>query len=143
MFDMEASGFYASAIRYSSQELIQVFKVVSDSPSSPLRRFDKREVSGWISGALETLEPAIDALLELSVEEAQRLEAPAGYAAYLQQWHFTQSQQIQLRRLLCRWEALSELPLKREELAEQSTGRELIQALTERVEALPIRWGEP
>ena len=40
MFDMEASGFYASAIRYSSQELVQVFKVISDSPSSPLRRFN-------------------------------------------------------------------------------------------------------
>jgi len=142
MYDMEASGFYSSASRYSSIELIQVFKVVSDSPDFPLRRFDKREVSAWIGGCLEALEPALAALLELSKEEANRLADPPGLGDYLGRWRFSETQQLQLRRLLCRWLALTGSPLDCAEFDGLSTSRELLRAFTKRVEALPIRWGE-
>jgi hypothetical protein len=142
MYDMEASGFYASACRYSSQELIQIFKIVSDTPAAPLRRYEKTEVSAWIGGGLDDLESAIAGLLELSEEEAQRLADPRGLAAFLGNWHFSETQQIQLHRLLCRWGALTEFPLEIADFEELLTSRELLRVLTDRLEALPIRWGE-
>jgi adenosylhomocysteine nucleosidase len=143
MYDMEASGFFAIAVRYTSQELIQVFKVVSDSPTAPLRRFDKREASEWIAAALDKVDQALEALMELSAEEGRRLEEPSGYADCLGRWHFSESQRLQLRRLLARWVALGGGVLDLGDFDEGASSRALLRSLTERVEALPIRWGSP
>jgi adenosylhomocysteine nucleosidase len=143
MYDMEASGFFASAIRYTSQELIQVFKVVSDSPKAPLRRFDKREVSAWIEGCLDGVEEALEGLLVLSSEESERLADPEGYASFLERWHFSESQRLQLRRLLARWAALDGGLLDPDEAQQIVTSRALLQWLTKRVETLPVGWGGP
>ena len=81
--------------------------------------------------------------MELSAEEGRRLEEPSGYADCLGRWHFSESQRLQLRRLLARWVALGGGVLDLGDFDEGASSRALLRSLTERVEALPIRWGSP
>lgn len=65
-FDMEASGFYATALRFSPPQLVHCLKVISDN----------REQSGWgVSGA--TVRRLIEARLDLLEELLSRLTALA------------------------------------------------------------------
>lgn len=54
LFDMEASAFFATATRFSSAELVQCIKVISDNPKQQTGR-DKTRVSQLIAQNIEPL----------------------------------------------------------------------------------------
>jgi nucleoside phosphorylase len=55
LYEMEAAGFFAVASLLSRRELVQVFKIVSDGPSSPARRLTARRVSELVAAHVETV----------------------------------------------------------------------------------------
>ncbi len=59
-FDMEASGFYATACRFASAELVHCLKVVSDGPAAPVEKVTAEGVRGLIERVL----PVVEALVE-------------------------------------------------------------------------------
>jgi len=67
MVDMEASGFFPTACRYTSTELVQVIKVVSDNREITARSLNAKQVRLLMSGVLETLE-SLFASLEARAE---------------------------------------------------------------------------
>ncbi|MCH7881591.1 MAG: hypothetical protein IIB69_08510 [Proteobacteria bacterium] len=54
LFDLEASAFFATATRFSSVELVQCIKVISDNPKQQTGR-DKTRVSQLIAQNIEPL----------------------------------------------------------------------------------------
>jgi nucleoside phosphorylase len=58
-FDMEASGFYATAVRFSRAELVQCLKVISDNGDSPGHGIDAATVRRLIGAKLALLEALI------------------------------------------------------------------------------------
>jgi hypothetical protein len=60
--DMEASGFYSTACRFSAVELVQVLKVVSDNRRAPARGMSAKQIRALVAGALDTLEELIPCL---------------------------------------------------------------------------------
>jgi nucleoside phosphorylase len=54
-FDMEASGFLPTALRFTRPELVHCFKVVSDNRDSPAGAINRKRVSAWISQQQNTL----------------------------------------------------------------------------------------
>ncbi|MCG6862374.1 MAG: hypothetical protein LJE70_14025 [Chromatiaceae bacterium] len=62
MVDMEASGFFATACRWSSAELVQVLKVVSDNSRSTAKGLTAKLARSLIGDALETLETLLAGL---------------------------------------------------------------------------------
>jgi len=67
MVDMEASGFFPTACRYSSVGLVQVLKVVSDNRENTSRGLGAKQVRRLMDGVIETLE-ALLARLQLCAE---------------------------------------------------------------------------
>lgn len=65
-FDMEASGFYATAIRFSSPDRVQCLKVISDNQDSPGPGIDAATVRCLIGGNLTMLETLIEGLSTLA-----------------------------------------------------------------------------
>ena len=65
-FDMEASGFYATAVRFSRAELVQCLKVISDNRDSPGHGIDASTVRRLIGGKLDLLEALIEGLSVLA-----------------------------------------------------------------------------
>ena len=54
-FDMEASGFFPTARRFTKPELVHCFKVVSDNRGSPAGAINGKRVSAWITQQQNTL----------------------------------------------------------------------------------------
>lgn len=54
-FDMEASGFFPTARRFTRPELVHCFKVVSDNQDSQVRAITGKRVSAWIAAQQNAL----------------------------------------------------------------------------------------
>lgn len=103
--DMEASAFYETAVRFSSAELIHCLKVVSDNELSPVDNIQPKQVTLSIAAHTATLEALLAELSQLSglitVPESKL------FGQLTQRYHFTASEQEQLKNRLSRWAALT------------------------------------
>lgn len=113
LYDMEAAGFCAAAWRYSSAELIQCLKIVSDNPSYPLvPGRDRHRVQAMIERQLPCLERLLEELRALCAELDRRGHWPERWAPLAEPEGFSFSQRARLRTLLGRWRAaLADEPL--------------------------------
>ena len=137
--EMEAAGFYATAIRYAVRELIHSIKLISDNRSQPVEYVSSRQIDGLFRSQMETIEAFAATLLELSHAEHRRLGAPTGLDLCNQRWRFTATQQRQLRRLLWRWSTMGTNPDELGELLRgQRHARGVLMALREALDAAPV-----
>ncbi len=129
-YDMEAAGFYASASRVATIELVHAFKVISDNPQQPIAAFDISQVDGLISSQrnrLEELLRDLDALLE-NYRSAYAL--PEEYVKLLNKYQYTTTQKLQLKRLCERYHALEiEADLKKFSQDAFGTTKQLLSAM--------------
>lgn len=98
LLDMEASGFAASALRFSSAELVACLKVVSDNPHTQTGR-DRQAVSTLIAGRIDAIDAEAQRLLALVDELAAREIEPADWHALLAAAPFSETEQNRLRCL--------------------------------------------
>ena len=106
IYEMEAAGFYAAALRFSTSETIQVLKVVSDNRRNPPDALTAERVERMIEANLLVVEALVAATSEIAGELAVRQAPPLALAGFLDSWHFTVTQRRQLDRLLRRHAAL-------------------------------------
>ena len=98
LYEMEASAFYETAIRFSSSELIQCIKIISDNKSNPTEKIKPAQVSDWIRDALPLIEEYTQQLSQLA-----QLDKPMvtdHFAEIIAQWRFSSNEQLQLKSLL-------------------------------------------
>lgn len=130
LYDMEGAGFFAAATRYSSAELVQCLKVVSDNPSSPAhRRPSASAVRGWIGSRLEAIEHLIRELGALAAEARAAIRPPADFEDIVARWRFSATQRVQLVDLLRRWAAIRSEESARAVCAHASDSRAALAAL--------------
>ena len=104
--DMEASAFYETAARFSTGELIHCLKIISDNESSPADNIQPKQVASLIAAhvaAVETLLAELSRLAALITAPEPRL-----FEELIQRYHFTASEQGQLKNRLSRWSALTQ-----------------------------------
>lgn len=65
VYDMEAAGFYSTAIRFARPELVQCLKVISDNRETPARRIRARRIEELIAGRMDDVRVAVAATEEL------------------------------------------------------------------------------
>ena len=104
LFDMEASGFYEMASRVGTAELIHSLKIVSDNAEQPADAINAGQVRQLIAARIEKIRLFVSALQALSRELAAVSAAPAEYQGFIDRWRFSQTQRIQLLRLLRHWQ---------------------------------------
>lgn len=137
-YDMEAAGFYSTAIRFNSSELVQVFKVISDNQANPAEQISATQAEQIITAQLNSIDALIQQLTELA--QQQQLQAAPGIAQFQQQWRFSVSQQHQLQRLLQRWQARCQTEIDPAEFNNCKNSKAVIQALKNRINELPLRF---
>ncbi|MDJ0778288.1 MAG: hypothetical protein QNJ85_10520 [Gammaproteobacteria bacterium] len=99
LYDMEASGYFYAATRFSGAELVQSIKVVSDNSAHNVAR-DRARVSELIAARLPALATEA-ARLETLVAEVERIQSePATLPTLCARHRFSRTQQLRLRRLL-------------------------------------------
>ena len=136
-YEMEASAFYAEATKYSTAELVQVFKVISDNLVNPISEIDIRSVPGLIAAQAPQLQILIEGMSAIATQHNSSQRLPSYFSEVCSKIHLTVNQKMQLRRLCQRYKALG----MEEELSSAADlrvgdARTLIQQLAERIDRI-------
>lgn len=132
--DMEASAFFETAARFSTGELIQCLKIVSDNRSEPGRNLDPKVVEKLIRDSIGLL----DLLLDKLEERARLVNSPEvpNFEGWVRQYRFTVSEQNRLKNLLLRFSALTGKSLEAVDFGTVKSGKELLAALESRLNTI-------
>jgi hypothetical protein len=131
IYDMEGSAFYETAIKFSSAELVQCLKIISDNQASSVEMINAKQVSKLIEPNVGFFEQLLNNMLQLSL--IQDDPEPQHLQLMLSQRHFTVNEQVRLKKLLIRWEALSESQLLKIEASGFDSSRAFLNYLEEHV----------
>lgn len=97
--EMEASGFLSAALRFTSIELIQVVKVVSDNASTGWKNLNPGKVQNLCEATVADVAEWAEPFRQLGVEEQQRLGPVPGVEEVLQKYRFSETEKHQLKKL--------------------------------------------
>lgn len=100
LYDMEASAFFSAAMQYSSRELVQSIKIVSDNSFSSTRKINKSLVHELIQKNIEPICEVVQLLGQESDNLRKRSADPEHYSWLVETYHFSQYQRNELRKLL-------------------------------------------
>lgn len=104
--DMEASAFYETAVRFSSAELIHCLKVISDNQLAPAEHIQPKQVAVLVAAQMATIERVLAELKRLA--GLITVAEPKLFESLIRRYHFTVSEQGQLKNQLSRWQLLSD-----------------------------------
>ena len=108
VYEMEASGFYGIASRFSTSELVQCYKIISDNKKSTTSGVTEKTVKKLVENNVDEIESIIDKLDVVSQSLNQIQSIPSCYNDICDRHRFSVYQQGQLKTLLQRWSALQE-----------------------------------
>jgi len=140
LYDMEASGFYATAIRFTPSEIIHCYKVISDNLLQPAKITSEHIVEQLIGNHINTVNEIITQSNRLSCQLQTIESTPEDLDRFTKLWRFTGYEKNRLRLLLKRLAVL--LPdenLWNESLERSRTGKEVLTRLQQRIDNLPVR----
>ncbi len=133
-YDMEAFGFFSAAVQYTTLELVQSFKIISDNAQQDASTVTAQRVHDVMVSKGDQIELLAQELLTLQQRYQEIVADPDGFDEIISSIHLTATQQSQLRRLLQRAVAL-EVELDSEALMGSAAGdgRQLISKLRARL----------
>lgn len=136
VFDMEASGFFHTAILFSQAELIHSYKVISDFDEVSIKKVTRELVSELIEKQIPEIELIIGRLSAL-VDDHTNLEEV--YQTITSERHFSVTESIQLKRVLDRWEACrGDQSLDMDVLSQLKTARDVIIYIDKLIHSTPL-----
>ncbi|GMR22846.1 MAG: hypothetical protein BMS9Abin37_1222 [Acidobacteriota bacterium] len=139
VFDMEASGFYQTALRFSTSELVQCVKIVSDNVDTGTDGLTVGRVSELVEQNLDAIDDVV-AHLETLATELEPLRHAPDVEPFFETWHFTTSERRRLSRVLVRLRVLQSLPTAEElrRLKTVKTASALLRELDQRLQAVAL-----
>lgn len=97
--EMEAAAFYAVATRFSSAELVQCWKIISDNSLNHVADLNAERVTHLLADHVEDIDGIARALRRLRGDGKQFCKE-INVKQYYDQWHFTVTQRVQLQEVL-------------------------------------------
>ena len=108
IYEMEAAGFYETASRFSTAELIHCYKVISDNKRSSVSGISADVVTKLVENKMQDIETILSGMKKLSDELCAIYRIPDHYQEICDRWHFSVYQKSELQRLLKRREVLEQ-----------------------------------
>ena len=130
--DMEASAFYETAIRFTTGEVVQTLKVISDNAAHPATHITPATASAQIAAHIGIISPFITQLQGLA--QTLALPEPEGLKEILARHHFTSNTQQQLSDKLRRWQLITGQPIAVPSIPELKDAKALLRWLDERLQ---------
>ena len=97
--EMEASAYYSVATRFSSGEVVQCYKIISDNKTTSVSELTATKIVHLISDHVNEIDDVAQSLYGLT-EQLLKSENQLELDQFFERWHFTVSQQVQLREAL-------------------------------------------
>ncbi len=133
LFDMEVSAFYQMAIRLGTTELIHCIKIVSDNKEQSTSTVNADKVKKIIAAQTPAIEKIIYNLKPFSSELSSIISEPMHYQDVIKKWHFTQSEKLQLSRLLRQWTVRFPNEDVMQSITDNKTGKSILLTLSEKI----------
>ena len=131
--EMEASGYFVTACRFSVAEFVHCFKVVSDNEETSADRLTADLVSELVASATGALDALVGELSTQLAGDADHLVELPELALFLQRFRFSRTQQHQLVRLLSDHRLLCKQAATVESFIDVRRATELLAALDTRL----------
>ena len=131
LYDMEAFGFCEVASKFSCNELIFVFKIVSDTPKNSLENITTSVVEGLINKNLLTVKELLFEIKELSNIEMKRLSVPSEVIEIESLIHFSKTNSYKFRNLYKKWKYFNSEKTLNDIQLSKKTAKEIINFLEE------------
>ncbi|MCK5668261.1 MAG: hypothetical protein KAI15_04195 [Gammaproteobacteria bacterium] len=138
VFEMEAAGFYATACRFATIELIHVVKIISDNQQHPANKISASFVDNLVKNKLSGIEQIIKSLCALAKDLETSNEVPNYYHQIIEQWRFTHAERNLLKSCLNRWQVLCPDENPMNELNGSLRGKDVIHQITKQLDTIPI-----
>ena len=100
---MEAFGFCEVASAFSCNELIFVFKIVSDTPKNPIKKLKSSIIEDLINKNLRDLKELLSEINKLSDLEMERFKIPDEVIEIENSTHFSKTNSFKFRQLYKKW----------------------------------------
>ena len=140
LHDMEASGFIDFATRFSCNELVFSFKVVSDNSEQDMKLIDKTMVNSLIGNRLQQLDALLNEIITLSKLEKQRLQIPDEVEEVFKQFHFSVTRRNQLIQKLRKWKVQFPNRSINDLVKEAKTAADVIRNIDDALTDLKFDW---
>jgi nucleoside phosphorylase len=140
LFEMEAAGFYATACRFATSELIHVLKIISDNQQHPAEKMSESFVAELVKQKLTVIDQIAESLSLLANHLDKPNDAPDYYDQIIERWRFTHAQRAQLKSCLNRWHVLCPDKNPMHEIDKSLYAREVIYQITHKLDAYPVRF---
>ncbi len=128
--DMEASGFYATASRFTTNELVQCYKVVSDNQRSPMKKISTKEATDLIQKKLDDINFLVEQLLNARHALSALYESPIMFDEICDRIKLSHTEQLQVKDRLRKLYLLNPNALTNKAILEnQSSARKLLSTL--------------
>ncbi len=134
LYDMEASAFYETAARFTSGELIQCIKVISDNELAPTSDIKPEQVSRWLAQSIRILETLIEEMVALT--QAVDYEDCELYETLIRTWHFSVSERVKLKKLLQRRSVLINGEQPELDATKLKNGKAVLSSLEEELDSI-------
>ncbi len=132
LHDMEGSAFFETAIRFTSSELVQCLKIVSDNEDHGIEKINPANAAQLISSSIDTLENLI---LELSKLAAKINPVNEDlYSKLENRWQLSSSNRKKLKNLLFNWQILTDNSALPAEILSCKNGKEFLLALEKAID---------
>lgn len=135
VYEMEASGFMQAALRFSSSELVHCYKIISDNLKTGIC-FEKQKLQKMIEVHLPKIQNFLDDLQSLRQEIPKNFPLPI--EEFTSRYHFTSSEQHQLKRLLTRLKTINKDFNPFCELSCLATAAEVLYHLEQKINQYPL-----
>ncbi len=132
-YDMEAFGFYSAAKQYTTLELIQCFKIISDNAEQDAGTVTAQRVMEVLAENCDQIEQLVEEMLQLQHSFEGIIAEPDELKSIVSSVHLSVTQQSQLRRLLQRFYALDRQHELHPLIESASDSRQLISSLQSRL----------
>ena len=138
IFEMEAAGFYATACRFATSELIHVVKIISDNQQHPVDKISESIVEDLVKNKLSIIEQILESLNLLAKDLESSNEAPNYYDQIIKQCRFTHTERNLLKTCLNRWHVLCPDENPMEDLEGIVRGKDIIHQITDKLDQVTI-----
>ena len=141
VFDMEASGFYGAALRFSTTEMVHSVKIISDNSNSGVEGLVKTNVSELIERNLTAVSEICCWLHDTIKILSNEYKGDGDYNAILSNYHFTFTQRRKLKFLLQKWYALTEVSLLQNvEFCDIHSAKMFLKEIERQMDKVPITY---
>lgn len=135
--DMEASGFYSTASRFSTLEFVHCYKIISDNAKNHSKNIHKKAVENLIEKQMGNIDSIVSAILSMEEKEKASFCFPKKNHLFLEKWHFTCSERHQLDNLLKKiYVCTGEMEIPNRLMESFHKGKEVLQFLEKKLSSL-------